>query len=157
MAQARQQGWLILLGGQHVVRAGGPDPGGDMALAAHGVYGDDRALEPQRIEQLRDGGNLVALLGRAHLPEHHTQAAAIGRHQMDGALAALMRATYGLAIDGDHLTRQCRAQAAHPPHEAGFKLLGVERREHSPESIVRRDTVLQRNMATQPVQLRLPP
>jgi hypothetical protein len=36
---------------------------GDLLLTAHGVDGDDRALDRQQVEQLGDGCDLVGFLG----------------------------------------------------------------------------------------------
>ena len=84
------------------------------------------------------------------VPEYHAQPATVRRNQMDRALAALMGAAHGPAVDApeevplrdcDHLPGQRRAQAAHPANEACFELLWIKCGEHPPESVVKRDAL----------------
>ena len=60
----------------------------DFALAAHGVDGHHRALDSQKVEQRRNGDDLVGLFADLDLPEHHALAGGEGRNDMDGSSAA---------------------------------------------------------------------
>ena len=81
---------LVCFDGQHIVRAGGHNLACNDLLAAHRVDGDDGALEQQGVEQLRDGRDLVALLGCADPSEHHAQSRAIRRDQVYRALTPIV-------------------------------------------------------------------
>lgn len=56
-----------------------------------------------------------------------------------------------------NLIGQVREQAAHPADKARFELSRIERREYATKGIVRWDTLLQRKVPTQPVQLLFAP
>lgn len=92
------------------------------------------------LQQQRNGGDFVGLfLGRL-LAKDDLLARRPGGDEMQGiaALAPVMAAPRGLAINGDDLGIIV-AQAADPGHEAGFKQLRVQRREHVTQHIVARD------------------
>lgn len=72
---------------------------GDLALAAHGVDGDERACQFQGIEQQRHGDDLVAFPVDGFLAEHETLAGGLGGDQMQRRTAPAVRAPRGLPVD----------------------------------------------------------
>jgi hypothetical protein len=96
-----------MIGFQHqeIVGAPGPDPLGDLLLAAHRVQGDDTAFEPEGIEQLGDGGDLVRLAVDRALAERQPLLARPGADQVQRPVivAAATRPADGLAVDRHHL------------------------------------------------------
>ena len=76
------EGRLISFQGEHVIRLVSDDPVGDLHLTAHGIDRDQSALElpglGQKIEQVRDGGDLVGLLRHAQLGQGQPGVGRIG-------------------------------------------------------------------------------
>jgi len=52
---------LVVLHGEQVVGASVQDGGGDLSLTAHGIDGDQGAVQFETLEQERDRGDLVGL------------------------------------------------------------------------------------------------
>lgn len=100
----------------------------DLALASHRVDRDAGAAYVQQSEQLRDGDDLVALVGRLDLPQHHARRTAPRRDQMSHRFDAVARAAQALAIDVDRMASQRRAQTFHPGDEASLEPLGIDQR-----------------------------
>jgi hypothetical protein len=68
------------------------DLGGNLALAAHGVDAHQQALDVQGFEQLRNGGDLVALAGDLLLAEHQSELGGEGADHVDRRRIAIGRA-----------------------------------------------------------------
>ncbi|MNN32015.1 hypothetical protein D3C81_1457260 [compost metagenome] len=113
---------LVVLERQDIVSPGLNDLPCNLALATHRVDGDDGALELQGGQQFWNGRDLIGLVGRANLAEHHAQTRGVGRHQMDSALVAPVRAAHGLAVDGYYLIEQSGTQVADPADKASLEL-----------------------------------
>lgn len=132
---------LLLIGFERedVVGASLMDFFGNGALGAGSVDGDHRALEPQSVEQARDGLHFVALFGTGDLAG--TQAVGIDPRpdNMDQAFAggAIPCAAQDFAVDGDVLTAEFRA----PGGEDAQKSIGTQGQEHIAENIVRMGAV----------------
>ena len=113
----RLHGRLIAFQRQQKVGFVRDDLGGDVDLTPYGVDGDERAFELPRlgqpVEQDRDGGDLIGLLGDAELRQDEARVGRVGAERMQGfeALAAVVGATRRLAVDGDQIvtTRPHRA------------------------------------------------
>ena len=75
--------------------------------------------------------------------------------QMHGAAARRATAAQGLAVEGDDLAGQRRAQALRPGREGLGKLRGIQRGEDPPEGVVTGDAVGQFEQAPEPVALGL--
>jgi len=72
-------------------------------LGVQRVHRDDRVLQVgERLEQLADRGDLVALRVDGDLAEDRADAVGQGRDQVRGLTALLLRAADGLAVDRDH-------------------------------------------------------
>src|SRR6218665_3986023 len=128
---------LIALHIQHVVGTAPDNLLGDVVLASHGIDGCVSASNVQRLQQLRDGADLVALVSRAHLAQRQSDRAAPRRHQMNRATRAVMRAAQALAIDGHMLALQRGTQATNPAHKAMLEPAGVKQREDTAKGVVR--------------------
>ena len=130
------------------------DLAGDVALAAHGVDGDDRARDRHHLQQLGDGADFVALFRHLDVAEHQTLPRREGRDHVDRRLAArlLIGPAHGLAVDGDHLGRRT-GQRGDPGDEAALESLGVERRENVAQLIVRWRPVAKRPEPAQEFEL----
>ena len=87
----------------------------DLTLAAHGVDRDNRPLDRQQVEKLRDRDDLIGLFRHLDRAEDKTLAGRTGRDHMDRGLAAALVAgpAYGLAINRDHAFRHA-GQRGHP-------------------------------------------
>src|SRR5208337_536912 len=121
----------------------------DVALAAHGVDGDDRALDRQHVEQGGNGDDLVRLLVHLRLREYEALARREGRDHVNGILAALApRPPRGLSVDGDDVERSF-GQRADPGYETLPESLGVERGENIAQMVVARRAVGERQKASQ--------
>jgi hypothetical protein len=81
------EGTLVTLEGEDVIALLIDDFLGDVALAAHGVDGDDGPLDRQHIEKRRDGDDLVRFIRDLDLAEHQTLACRESRHHMDRRLS----------------------------------------------------------------------
>ena len=111
---------------------------GDVALAAHGVDGHHRALDGQKLEQRRNGDDLVGLVADLGLPEHHALARGEGRDDMDRRFGPLLLvgAPHRLAVDGDHFGRRLR-QRRRPRHETALERDRIEPGEDDAQLVMR--------------------
>ena len=79
---------LVAFEGEHVIRLVSDDPVGDLHLTAHGIDRDPSALElpglGQKIEQVRDGGDLIGLLRHAQLGQGEPGVGRIGAQRVQG-------------------------------------------------------------------------
>src|SRR4051794_6073348 len=82
LAHGLEGAFVIGLQPQEIVGALGPDPLGDLLLAAHRVQGNDTAFELEGIEQLGDGSDLVRLAVDRALAEHQPLLARPGADQV---------------------------------------------------------------------------
>ena len=116
---------LVALEGKDVIGLFVDDLLGDGPLAAHGVDRDHGAFDGQHVQELRDGDNLVGLVGHLHLTQHHALTGGEGRDHMDRVFCHALGAAQGLAIDS-HRPFGDPDQGRHPRHEATLECLGVE-------------------------------
>jgi hypothetical protein len=74
---------------------------GNIALAAHGIDGDDSALDGHHIEERRDGDDFVGLFRHLDLPKHKPLARSKRRDHMDWGFRAflLVGSAHRLAIN----------------------------------------------------------
>ena len=110
---------LVVLERQDVVAAAGHDLPGDLALAAHRVRRHRRACQVEQRQQVRDGRDLVGLVGHRALGEDHTVVAVVGDDERADQVghAALVpgmfeRAPDRLAVDRDQPRAAAAAAAA---------------------------------------------
>ena len=143
---------MVVLERQDIVGALGPDLLGDLLLAAHRVERHDAAFEPQDIEQLRDGRDLVRLAIDRALAERQPAAARPGADQVQRALtmAAAARPPHRLAVHRHHLAPDLAGQGPRPSREARLERVRIEQHEDPPEGVVRGDAVRQRQEGLQP-------
>ena len=146
---------LVALDHQQVVALLRNDLFGNAFLAAHGVDRDQQPLDRERLQQLRNRGDLVALGGDLLLAEHQSQLGGEGADHVDRALAAAARAAHGLAVNCDRagearIVAERTDHAAHPAPEHVLELLRIERTQDPKEGLLGRDAVLEHEEATQP-------
>lgn len=67
------------------------------------------------------------------------------------------RTAHALAVDGQGLASQARAQWLHPDDEARLEGRPIQQREHPVEGVVRGDAMLERQEAPEPAEFDLPP
>lgn len=145
----------VFLQGQEVISALAADGAGDLGLRAHGVDGHEGALQSQALEQARDGGDLVRLVGSRLLAEHQALAAGPGRDEVKrlAALGAVVSASGGLAINGDDFRTvgfaRGGAQGLDPTEEALLEQLRVEGVHDIAQGVVAGQAVLIGQEATQ--------
>lgn len=130
-------GGPVAFEGEEVITAAGHDRLGDGGLRAHGVDGDQRALEFEPFQETGDGGDLVALVVDRLLAEHEALAGGPGRDGVQGGppLRPGVAAPRGLAVDGDEIGLGL-AQALDPGGKAGLEEVGVEGADHVVEGVV---------------------
>jgi hypothetical protein len=148
----------IALERQQIVAAAAHDGLGDGVLGSHGVDGDQRPGEVEPFKQQRDGGDLVGFDVRGLLAEHEALARRPGGDEVQrlAALAAVMRAPHGLAIDGDDLGIAV-TQGRDPGGEAGLEEIGVESVDDVVQRVVRRQAALLGQEAAETIQALLAP
>ncbi len=98
------------------------DPGGDLALAAHGIDAHQQALDVQGFEQLGDGSDPVALARDFLLAEHQPQFGREGADHVDRWGVTVGRTAQCLAVDGEHAN-----DPAHPAPEHRLERLRYPR------------------------------
>ena len=127
-AQAR----LVGLDREQPVGALGGDDAGDLGVGGDGVDGDEGALQPivgaEAFEERRDGGASARLVGHGLRGQHQAGAGGEGGDEVEGrrALAAVVAAARGLAVDGDE-TGLVRPALAHPGGEGAGEEPGLIR------------------------------
>lgn len=90
---------MVLFQCRQIVSLGLDDLPGDRLLAAHGIDGDQRAVQVELRHQLRWRADFIGFARNFLLGEHQACFDGKGAQQMDGA-AVLSAATQGLAIQG---------------------------------------------------------
>lgn len=146
---------LVGLHDQDVVGPLPHDLLGDLSLAAHGVQGDDAALQIQDLQQFWDGGDLVALAIHGPLAQHQPVGRGEGAHQVQGGLSLGHGGAKRLALQGDNVARDFLPDLPNPGQEALPKGLGVEQLEHPVDGVGIRYAVRQLQKGPQPVILEL--
>ncbi len=151
------QGGLIALEGEQVVAALIDDLPGDLAMAAHRIDGDDRALERMHFQQLRDCGDLVRLAIDGQLAEHEALVGRPGGDQMQRRAAggAVEGMAQGLAVDRRHASGAF-GKALHETQEAAVELDRIEQAKHAREGVMARDAVTEPQKLPQKGLLRAP-
>src|ERR1700692_381348 len=134
---------LIGLERDEIIGAPFEDLADDRFLAAHRVQGHDAALEIQRVEQFRNGSNLVRLIADLALAEHQAPLARAGADDMQRALiAATVEGTaHRLAIDGDDLPIHANRKGLRPGCETTLKIRWVDQHEDTAEGVMGRNAV----------------
>jgi hypothetical protein len=129
---------------------------GDVALAAHGVDGDDGAVDCQHIEKRRDGDDLIGFVRHFDLTEYDALARRESGHHVDRRFSASLvgGAARRLAVDGDHIRRHAD-QLGDPGDEATLEFRRVEGRENVAEVVVRRRSIAERQEAAKKLDLLL--
>lgn len=122
------QGRVVVLHGQHVVGFLLHDLRRDRALTAHRVDGDRDTSDVEEPQQLRDGDDLVRLLGHLHLSQHQALVGEPCAHPVD-RLAPRRRveaAAQRLAVDGDMAVLPHGAEPVDPVAEQRLHDVRVE-------------------------------
>lgn len=101
-------------------------------------------------QQLRHGGDLVGLGGHFDLAEHQRVARGPGADDDAGRVAAVKGAAQRLAVHGDALLAERRAQRLRPSHEHFEEGLGFERGKHAVERVVPGDARAQAQERAEP-------
>ena len=116
----------------------------DVTLAAHGIDGDDRALEREHFQQLGHCGDLVRFAVDGQLAEHQPLLDRPGRDQMQSRAAggSVKGMAQRLTVDRHHPFGGLR-EALHEIQEAGVALDRIEQPQHPAEGVVARDAVAQ--------------
>lgn len=100
-----QQGGLVGLDGEHVVRSGGGDRCGGVVLGVHRIDGDHASVQVSGVEpgqEIADSGDLVRLRGHRVLAQHDATVVVQRRDQVRRGRGAGAGTTHGLAVDRDH-------------------------------------------------------
>src|SRR5215472_12452202 len=129
---------------------------GDVALAAHGVVGDDGSFDRRYVEMYREVDDFVGFVRHFDVAEDQALAGREGGHHMDRGFAAFLvgRTAQRLAVEGDHICRYAD-QFGNPGDEAALKFRGVEGCENVAEVVVRRRSIPERQEPAQQCDLLL--
>ena len=142
---------LVGLEAQHVVRPMSVQLFGDGFLAAHGIDGDDAALQMQQPQQLGNGRDLIALAINLALAQQEPHVGGPGADQMQRpGCIALAAAAHALAVDG-HRALHLACHLGQPLPAGQLQLLGIEQAKHAREGVVRGNAAGQGYEAGEPV------
>ena len=121
-------------------------------MRPHRVDGEDRAFEREHVEKRGIGGDLVALGVHSALRQHEARLVgpSLDEMQRAGPVRVLLGAAHGLAVDGDDAA-DAPGQAPHPHGERCLQLSRVEPCKHPLQGLRRRNPVLERQDAPEPV------
>lgn len=100
--QLGEQGRLVSLRGEQVVRAAAGEVGGVATLGVQRVGGHDRLGDVDAVQQRRECRYLVGLGLYRGLPQHHPSGGVERREQMNPGLVVVARPAGGLPVHGDH-------------------------------------------------------
>lgn len=116
---------LVALDGQDVVGLLRDNLLGDSRLTAHRINGDDAAADIQQTQQLRNGRNLIGLVGHGPLAQHQMVFSRPGADQMDCLfpLPSVVGTAGALAAHSKNLPFGHRKHRFDPGREAGLELL----------------------------------
>jgi len=99
------EGRPVVFEREQIIGALGADRLGDFALAAHGVDGDEGALDLQPLDEQGDGDNLVAFPVDGLLAEHQALPGGPGGDEVQQCAAGRVGATRSLAVNGNDVGR----------------------------------------------------
>ena len=152
------QGGLVALEGEQVVGLVGDDLVGDLDLAAHGVDGDQGALEllglGELVEQLGNGGDLVGLLRHADLGQGQPGVGGVGAEHVQrlDPLSAIVGAPRGLAVDGNEVVA-VRPLGCHPALEAAGEQGRIDAIDQAAQPALAGNAVMERGKAPQELEM----
>src|SRR3954464_9842808 len=131
---------LVALDGDDTVAPTSDDLLDDLLLAAHGVDRDERAVQVDLLQELRDGGDLIGLGVGGHLSQCDPLLAGPGADDVQGAevLGPVVRAATGLAVDSDEASGVVGIgpdRIADPRLETPLERLGLQRDEEAPDAV----------------------
>jgi hypothetical protein len=140
------------LTGQDIVTALREDLPGNGFLRAHGINGDNGALDIQQFQQLGDRLYLVAPGVGLDLSKDQGIGRGKGAYHMNGGLpCGLVEAVpQGLAVYGDQRALAGFDQRFYPPHETAFKRLGLQQGKDPPKGVVGGNAMRQRQKSLEP-------
>ena len=146
---------LILLDGQDIVGLLLAHLRGDLLLTTHGVDRDDRPGQLQDLQQLGDGGDLVALVVHRDLAQDQAVLGGPGADQVQRRQVAgrVEGAPQGLAVDRHDLPPGQLVEGPDPGDEAVVELAGIEQLEDAGEGVVGRDAIGELQEGLQPLAL----
>ena len=124
-----------MLDGHYVVRAPARDDLRGITLRVQGIDRDDRACQvSERLQQVPDGGNLIALRVHGDLAEHGADAVRERCDQVRGLPVPALRAADGLAVDRDHQPAACPPRPRPQPRaEDPVEHVRADQGERAPE------------------------
>jgi hypothetical protein len=136
----RQQLRLVVLDGDHAVAATGDDRLDDLFLAAHRIDRDQRTLQVDLLQELRDGGDLVGFGVGGNLAQGNPLLRGPGADdvQRPEVLGPVVRAAIGLAVDGDETIGVGGVggnRVADPGLETALEGLGLEHDEQATNAV----------------------
>ena len=144
---------LVIFHRQHVIGLLVPDHCRDGRMGARSVYGDDGALDRQRLQQQRYGGDFVGFLRSGFLPQHHAHTSGQRADQVQWPTRLAPATSAGLAVHRHHGARfQHRSQPRYPAPETGLHRTCIEHAEDPPEGVVRGYAMFQFHKPPQPIQ-----
>ena len=119
---------MVLLEGQHVIRASRHELRRHCPLAAHRIERDDTAPNLHQVEHLRDGDQLVTLGFHRRLGQAHALLGRPDAHELDRGLTLTRgrRAAQLLAIDNQVATSQQGHNLLPPLAQAALQFGGHE-------------------------------
>jgi len=152
------QGRLVGLDRQEVVGTGGGDRLGGGRVAAHGVDGDQRALQVEPLQQRRDGPDLVGLVLHRLLAQHQPAPGGEGGDQVQrvSAPGVVVAAPHALAVDG-HKVGAIGKGLLDPGQKAGGEQRPIHPVHQRRHPVGAGNAMVVGREATQEVQVRLAP
>lgn len=146
---------LIVLYRKDVIGAAIPNGLGNVRLGTHGIDGDDAPFQDQRGQEFWDGRFFVGLFGRsAALSQHQLRTCGKCADQVQRCFANRPGTPTRFAVDGHHFAfGQRRHNMFDPALEGRAKRCRIHCREDSAKGVVRRNPVLQLQMAPEPFQI----
>ena len=145
----RVQGRRVTFHRQEIIAFLSNDLCGDGLLATHRINRHPMPLEVERLEQLGNGGDLVAFGDDLFLAENDAPFRSESADHVNGGFSTTARSTHGLAVD-----RQGAAQGAddtrNPTTKSRLELFRVENPEDAQKGLFRWNAVLQHEKAAQP-------
>ena len=106
---------------------------GGLPQAVHGVRGDDRIGDVHALQQVAQGGDLVALGRHRELTDDRACGVVERGHQVRGTGRGAGTA-HGLAVEGDDAsTGQVSDSGGHPSGQPGVQVVGVQLGQGAPD------------------------
>src|SRR5450432_1041903 len=121
------QGSLIVFERQGVVSLLLDDLSRNGSLCSHGINRDDTPFKNEKLQEFRNGGNLIGFLIHRNLREHHPvfTGPSDGHMERFFPVGSVMGAPQRLSIDGNDPS-DFFVDALYPCQKTGFKLLGID-------------------------------